>query len=89
MKLRVKPFAFAAGILWALAVLFTGLVQLANPDYGLAFLEMTASIYPGYAIGGFGSVIVGTLYALVDGAVGGALLAWLYNRFAAASASAA
>jgi hypothetical protein len=27
-------------------------------------------------------VIVGTLYALVDGAAGGAIFAWLYNRFA-------
>lgn len=38
-------------------------------------------------LGGFGSVVVVTLYALVDGAVGGFLLAWLYNRFAAGAAS--
>ncbi len=37
-------------------------------------------LYPGYAPGGFGSVIMGTLYALVDGAIGGAVFAWLYNR---------
>jgi CBS domain-containing protein len=42
-----------------------------------------ASIYPGYHPGtGMGSVATGTLYALVDGAVGGAILAWLYNASA-------
>ncbi|MFQ5747235.1 MAG: hypothetical protein ACE5HF_08470 [Gemmatimonadota bacterium] len=89
MKLCVKSFALAGAILWALAVFVTGLAQQANPDYGLAFLEMSASIYPGYEIGGFGSVIVGTLYAVVDGAVCGALFAWLYNRCASAGASTA
>ena len=42
-----------------------------------------ASIYPGYhGPAGFGSVIVVTLYALLDGLVCGALFAWLYNAFA-------
>jgi len=41
-----------------------------------------SSVYPGYkAAGTLGSVVVGTLYALLDGAVGGALFAWLYNTF--------
>jgi hypothetical protein len=44
-----------------------------------------ASVYPGYTgEPSFGQVIVGTLYGLVDGAIGGALIAWLYNRFAEA-----
>ncbi len=47
-----------------------------------------ASFHPGYdATASFGQVIVGTLYGLVDGAVGGAIVAWLYNRFAAASSA--
>jgi len=42
-----------------------------------------SSVYPGYkAAGTLGSVVVGTLYyALLDGAVGGVLFAWLYNTF--------
>lgn len=53
------------------------------PPYGKAFLEVMSSVYPGYkAAGTLGSVVVGTLYyALLDGAVGGALFAWLYNTF--------
>jgi hypothetical protein len=42
-----------------------------------------SSLFPGYeSIGTFGSVIVGTLYALLDGAVCGAVFAWFYNIFA-------
>lgn len=30
-----------------------------------------------------GQVIIGTLWGLADGAIGGAVFAWLYNQFAA------
>ena len=87
MRLNVKALAVAAGILWAAAILLTALANLIWPGYAQQFLQLVASIYPGYhAARTFASVIVGTLYALVDGAVCGALLAWLYNRFAAAGA---
>jgi hypothetical protein len=34
---------------------------------------------------GLGSVIIVTLYGALDGAVLGTVIAWLYNRFAAAN----
>ena len=46
-----------------------------------------SSIYPGYDVGGFGSVIVGTLYGLIDGWVGGVILAWLYNKLVPTAAA--
>jgi hypothetical protein len=80
MTLNVKALTAAVALLTALCFLFVGLVNLAAPTYGVAMLDVAASIYPGYhGPSGFGSVIVVTLYGLVDGAVGGALLAWLYN----------
>jgi hypothetical protein len=43
---------------------------------------MIASVYPGFkASGTFIDVIVGTLYALVDGAICGFVFALLYNAF--------
>jgi hypothetical protein len=71
--------ALTVGILWA-AVFF--LMALFNQwsGYGTEFLVFMDSLYPGYAPGGFGSVIVGTLYAVVDGLIVGAIFAWLYNR---------
>jgi hypothetical protein len=54
--------------------------NLVWPDYGRAFLDLVASVYPGYRPGpSIGSVTTGTLYGLVDGAAGGAVFAWLYN----------
>lgn len=83
MHLSVKGFALATGIIWAVCILWVGLINLAAPSYGGAFLQMVSSIYPGYHNSRhFVDVLVGTGYALVDGGVGGAILAWLYNCFA-------
>ena len=39
-----------------------------------------ASLYPGYrATASLGQVIIGTVYGVLDGAVAGAVFAWLYN----------
>ncbi|MDP3919264.1 MAG: bacteriophage holin [Candidatus Omnitrophota bacterium] len=79
-KLSPRALAFAGGVLWGVAVLLVGLANLKWPGYGQAFLEIVSSIYPGYHVGpNVGSVLIGAGYAIVDGAVGGALLAWLYN----------
>jgi TRAP-type mannitol/chloroaromatic compound transport system permease large subunit len=83
MRLDVTALALTAGLLWGAAMLVVAGANLVWPGYGRAFLELVGSIYPGYRPGaGIGSVVVGTLYALVDGVVGGAVFAWLYNRFA-------
>jgi hypothetical protein len=80
MKLNIKAFAMAFGLIWAASILFAGVANLIWPGYGAAFLQLPGSIYPGYHPGtGFGSVIVGTLYGVVDGGAGGACFAWLYN----------
>ena len=85
MKLNVTAFALAAGLLWGGAVLVVALANLAWPGYGRAFLELAASLYPGYHPGtGAGSAIVAALYGLVDGGIGGAVFAWLYNLIARA-----
>lgn len=84
MRLNIAAMSMTIGLLWGVCLLFVGAANLVWPGYGLAFLQLCASIYPGYAPGtGIGSVLTGTIYAVVDGSVGGACLAWLYNRFAA------
>ncbi len=85
MKLDIKGMAITLGLVWGAAVLLVGIAHLIWPNYGQAFLELVASIYPGYTAGAsVGQLIVGTFYGLVDGAVGGAMIAWLYNLFARA-----
>ena len=85
MRLNVKAMAISIALIWGvLAMFLVGLANMIWPGYAQAFLDLMASVYPGYkATATFGQVIVGMLYGLVDGAVCGALFAWLYNRFAA------
>lgn len=82
MKLCMRSLALASGILWGGMFFVVGLMNLLGGHYGAHLLDFAASIYPGYdGPAGFGSVLVVTLYGLIDGAVGGAIFAWLYNRF--------
>jgi hypothetical protein len=80
MRLCVRTTALTFGIFWAVVFFLVAAAQQIWPTYGVAFLDLMDGLYPGYAPGGFGSVILGSLYAVVDGAIGGAVLAWLYNR---------
>lgn len=89
MTLSTRALAWTMALLWGGAILLVGILNLLFSGYGVAFLEWAASFYPGYAgPGGFGSVVVATLYGLVDGAICGWLLAWLYNLFAGAGEAA-
>ncbi len=81
MRLNVRAMALTIGILWAIAFFLIAAGQQVWPTYGVAFLEVMDGLYPGYEPGGFGSVLVGSLYAVVDGAIGGGIFAWVYNRF--------
>ena len=81
MKLNVRAVAITCAILWGGAVLFVAVLHRLSPAYGTAFLDMVSSIYPGYHVGGIKTGLIGTAYALLDGAVCGALIGWIYNWF--------
>ena len=83
MRFNVMALSITAGLFWGVAILIVACANVFWPGYGGAFLELVASMYPGYdASPGIGSIIVGTLYGMVDGAIGGAIFAWLYNFIA-------
>ena len=83
MKLSIGAVTITVAILWGGAVLLCGIANLIWPSYGLAFLQLAASIYPGYhATRSLGGLVVGTGYAILDGAVAGLSFGWLYNYFA-------
>ena len=80
MRFNIGALALAVGLFWGGSIMLVGVANLIWPGYGQMFLQLAASIYPGYkASAGFGQVIIGTLYGLVDGAIGGAIFAWLHN----------
>jgi len=83
MKLSVKALSLTCALIWGGGVAFAAFAHLAISSYGTTFLAFLGSIYPGFhGPNSVTDVLTGTGYALVDGCLGGAMLAWLYNLFA-------
>ena len=78
MKLNNKAFSLACGIIWGLGLfaLTWWLIAFGGSTHEATFI---GRFYLGYNISPMGSLL-GLLWATVDGAVGGAIFAWLYNR---------
>ena len=54
-----------------------------DPSYGVSFLEVTSSVYPGFhSAGSAGTLAIGTIEGLIDGGISGLVLSLLYNAFA-------
>ena len=84
MTLNVKAFALACGLLWGIG-LFLITWWIIAFDGSTNEPTLIGRIYRGYNISPLGSLI-GLAWALPDGAIGGAILAWLYNLIARPSA---
>ena len=78
MKLNVKAFALAAGLVWGInwfgltwwIIAFDGITR--EPTFiGL--------MYRGFTVSPVGS-LVGLLYGFVDGFLIGLMVAWIYNK---------
>ena len=84
MKLSVKAFTLACALVWGLGVLIlTWWIILFEGSSGDP--TIIGKVYRGYSISPVGSVI-GLAWGLIDGAVGGAVFAWVYNLFVPRSA---
>jgi len=79
MKLDVKAFAITCSLLWGLGLCLGTLwvLLMDGPSMDPTFI---GRIYRGYSLTLPGAFI-GLVWGLVDGAIGGAIFAWLYNRF--------
>ena len=85
----VKSVTISSAILWGACMLIVGLIHLADASYGAEFLRMMSSVYPGAdTTRTIGSVLLGTLYGVIDGAIAGWLFAILVRAFAKESRSA-
>lgn len=80
MKLDVKAVALAAGIVWGLALFLLTLWFLVN-GYSGQLLNKLGGVYFGYSVS-IGGAFVGLIWGFLDGAIGGAVFGWLYNKFA-------
>ncbi len=84
MKLNVKAFGLACGLLWGFGLFFLVWWIIAL-DGATGFPTPIGRVYRGFAISPLGSLI-GLAWGFVDGFIGGVVLAWLYNLIAARSA---
>ena len=77
MKLNVKAFTLASGILWGLTMflLTWWMIMLEGATGDPALI---GRIYIGYNVSAAGSLI-GLAWGLADGAIGGLLFSLLYN----------
>ncbi len=80
MKLNVKALALTSGLLWGGAVCFATLWLMALGYEGTVIRHLD-HFYFGYSFSLVGAFI-GLAWGFVDGAIGGALFAWLYNKLA-------
>jgi hypothetical protein len=79
MKLNVKAFALAFGLMWGLG-LFCLTWWIIAFDGATGETTIIGQVYRGFNISPTGSLI-GLVWAFADGAVGGAIFSWLYNCF--------
>jgi hypothetical protein len=80
MKLNVKGFAFAGGILCALWVAWS--VVLSITGIGQVPFDFIDQMYLGWLTPTIGGAVLGAAFGFVDGFVAGAIFAWLYNLIA-------
>jgi hypothetical protein len=80
MRLNVKAFALTCGLIWGLGLFFITWWIIAF-DGASGRVTLIGQLYRGYNISPIGSII-GLVWALFDGAIGGAIFAWLYNFLA-------
>ena len=80
MRLDIKAFALTCAVIWGVALFAVTWWIIA---FGGATGDVTfvGRVYLGYSISPLGS-LVGLVWALVDGLIGGAIFAWLYNTLA-------
>ena len=80
MKINIAAAAIAGGVGFAIALGCAGILNMFVEGYGSVFLELLASIYPGYkASGTAGDLVIGCFYAATDGIIAGGGIALLYN----------
>lgn len=78
MKLNPNKIGLVCGLLWGGFLTFLTIIAVLFPPYGKAFIEVIASVYPGYTISWTGAAI-GLIYGFIDWYIGGVIFAWLYN----------
>jgi len=82
MTLDTKAFGLACGIIWGIGLFAMTWWIILIEGGASGETTLIGRVYWGYKISAMGSVI-GAGWAFLDGWIGGAVFAWLYNLLAA------
>jgi len=80
MKLDIKAFALALGLLWTAAIFIMALLDM-SLGFGSEWVALVGTVYKGYGPNLQGAFI-GMPWAFIDAFIGGLVFAWLYNKLA-------
>lgn len=82
MKLSIKGLALAFGITWGVGLfVWTLLNAVTDIEWGLDALNLMVGMYPYFEVTVPGA-FVGLVAGFIDGLICGALIGWIYNKFA-------
>jgi hypothetical protein len=80
MKFNIAAAAIAGGVSFAIALRVAGIINMPSKGYKSIFLDLMASVYPGYkASGTADDLLIGCFYAPTDGMITAGGLALLYK----------
>lgn len=82
MKLNMLGFGLAAAILYTVCVIWAFIMALAGVS--MAPYEVINGFYLGWLSPTVGGLILGAVFAFVDGFIAALIFAWLYNRISKA-----
>jgi len=79
MNLNIKAMSIAFGLVWGISIfVITWCIILLEGSSDTA--TFIGKFYIGYSLTPVGSLI-GLMWGIIDGAIGGVMFGWIYNRF--------
>lgn len=82
-RISVLGLTLALGIFWGVYLFVLALLA----GWGVRFMwvskelvQILNAVYPGYAVG-FTGALIGLVEGFICGGIGGAIIAWLHNKF--------
>jgi hypothetical protein len=82
MKLNILGFGLSAAILYTLGVIWVFIMAMTGVS--MAPYEVINGFYLGWLAPTAGGLILGAVFAFVDGFIAALIFAWLYNKISKA-----
>ena len=78
--MNIKAFGISCAVMWVLVVVWSFVMAMVG--VGMAPFQVIDQIYLGWLTPTASGLVLGIVLAIVDGFVGGAIFAWIYNKIA-------